>query len=361
MKNPLTTQQQPVPAPASARWVTLCVASVLLHILVLDWANGNIHLQTWHGTSHTDTVVTAALRAASTRISPSAAPSVPKPRARPKKGPAAARTAPPPQEMLVVATEEFLTVPTEAGSEAPGTSVEPAIPIPVLEEPVPGEHYKVIPPPSAQLKYDVQKTPRIGNPSYGHGAITWQSSDGHYVIDGNAGVLFITALTFKSEGTIDDYGVAPELYSEKRFRRSVTNTHFHRQRNTISFSASETSYPRKGGEQDRASVIWQLAGIGRGDGGKFFAGAEIDLFVAGVRDGEIWRIRVIGQEEIEAGIGKVMAWHVVRDPRPGSYDQKIDIWLAPQHQWYPAKLRYTETNGDYLDLSLSDINQDVTP
>jgi hypothetical protein len=46
-------------------------------------------------------------------------------------------------------------------------------------------------------------------------------------------------------------------------------------------------------------------------------------------------------------------WHVVRMPKPGSYDQKLDFWLAPQHEWYPVKLRYTETNGDYLDLSLS--------
>jgi len=48
-----------------------------------------------------------------------------------------------------------------------------------------------------------------------------------------------------------------------------------------------------------------------------------------------------------------MAWHVMRAPRAGSYDKKLDIWLAPQQQWYPVRLRETETNGDYLDMSLS--------
>ena len=43
----------------------------------------------------------------------------------------------------------------------------------------------------------------------------------------------------------------------------------------------------------------------------------------------------------------------MRIPRQGSYDQKLDIWLAPQQGWYPVKLRYTETNGDYLDMALS--------
>jgi hypothetical protein len=174
-----------------------------------------------------------------------------------------------------------------------------------------------------------------------------------YTVDGEAGILFFTLINFRSSGEIDQSGVAPELYSEKRFRRSETNTHFHRERNTISFSASTVSYPREGGEQDRASIIWQMTAIGRGDSEKFVADAEFDFFVAGVRDGEPWRMRVVGLEEIETGNGRASAWHLVRIPRPGSYDQKLDIWLAPQQEWYPVKLRFTETNGDYLDMSLS--------
>lgn len=50
------------------------------------------------------------------------------------------------------------------------------------------------------------------------------------------------------------------------------------------------------------------------------------------------------------------AWHVARAPKRGSYDQKLDIWLAPQQNWYPVRLRYTEANGDYLDMSLTRLN-----
>jgi hypothetical protein len=162
-------------------------------------------------------------------------------------------------------------------------------------------------------------------------------------------------LNFSSEGTIDSFGIAPVLYSEKPFRKSMTNTHFQHDNRKITFSASEASYPYKGGEQDRASVMWQLASIGRGDPAQFTPGAQIDLFVAGTRDAENWSMRVIGEEEIETGYGKMRAWHVVRAPRAGSYDQKIDIWLSPQHEWYPVKILYTYANGDYLDLSLSDL------
>jgi hypothetical protein len=127
----------------------------------------------------------------------------------------------------------------------------------------------------------------------------------------------------------------------------------HRERNTISFSASTTSYPRQGGEQDRASVIWQLASIGRGSEELFSPGKEIDLFVAGTRNAETWHIQVVAEEELETGIGKIKTWHLIRVPRQGSYDSTLDIWLAPQQGWYPAKIRHTENNGNYLEMLLS--------
>ncbi|MGB7480200.1 MAG: DUF3108 domain-containing protein [Burkholderiaceae bacterium] len=215
---------------------------------------------------------------------------------------------------------------------------------------------RIDPPPSVALKYDVEAW-REGQRVYGHGSIEWQTDGSSYRIAGDAGILFFSLLSFSSEGAIDEFGVAPVLYHEKRFRKSSTNTHFQRQKQIISFSASTATYPRQGGEQDRASVIWQLAAIGRGDPERFAASADIDLFVAGVRDAESWRIHVVGLESIEVDGDKMQAWHVVRAPRPGSYDQKIDIWLAPAHEWYPVKLRYTETSGDYLDLLLTGIRR----
>jgi hypothetical protein len=151
------------------------------------------------------------------------------------------------------------------------------------------------------------------------------------------------------------------MYSEKKFRKSETATHFHRERNIISFSSSTKSYPRNGGEQDRASVVWQLAGIGRGDASKFSAGTQIDVTVAGTRDADTWSMVVVGQEEIHVAGENIQAWHVTRVPRAGSYDQKLDIWFAPQQNWYPVRLRYTETNGDFLDMSLTSLNILPTP
>jgi hypothetical protein len=80
------------------------------------------------------------------------------------------------------------------------------------------------------------------------------------------------------------------------------------------------------------------------------------MIVAGTRDIDTWSMLVVGAEDITIAGQAVHAWHVTRVPRPGSYDQTLDIWLAPQYNWYPVRLRYTETNGDFLDMSLSHLN-----
>ena len=356
------------------RWVALLAGSVVLHVMLLHWANGNIGMP---APRMHDQIMVADLRAPDAG-EPAALPkpkltSQPKAkmRKRPQRRPAPAI----PQAQPQAQPPKADGVMAAAGPASPEAEIAPAQPAASQADPLPdtklveeqyapddsaaeqgGVHYKTDPAPSAELKYDVQAL-REGQTVYGRGKIHWQTENGKYSVTGEAGVLFFTVLQFKSEGALDDFGVAPALYSEKRFRKSETNTHFNRDdRNSISFSASTASYPRTGGEQDRASIIWQLAAIGRGDSEKFASGAEIDLFVAGIRDAETWRIHVVGLEDIEVGTGKMAAWHVVRAPRAGSYDQRLDIWLAPQQQWYPVRLRYTETNGDYLDMSLSNLN-----
>lgn len=261
-----------------------------------------------------------------------------------------------------------------AGMEVPGTSVEEAMPVKpsvvakgaagtgkqisepvVLGVPV---RYQVKPPPSAELRYQATARQK-GQQIFGNGQIRWQADGKRFSVQGEFNILFMSLLNFRSEGEIDeDFGVSPVIYSEKRIRRSETNTHFQRDRNLVSFSSSTRAYRRQGGEQDRASVVWQLAGIGRHSGNKMREGAEFELVVAGVRDAEIRRVRVVALEEIETGVGKVKAWHLLHNRRPGSYEQTLDIWLAPEKDWYPVKLRYTDKSGDYIDLVLSDISKD---
>ncbi|MGH8809015.1 MAG: DUF3108 domain-containing protein, partial [Noviherbaspirillum sp.] len=340
------------------RWLALLVASVLLHLTAFNLAGGNLALPSVP--QEKPAVVTTTLLVPQ----PPPVAAAPKPKAKPRRAPAPPPAALPPPSVDAAAVDTVAVDATaalpEQGIETPGTGTEP-VPSADAATANAASRYKINPPPSAQLTYEVRAL-RDGRNWYGAGIFNWESGAGRYSITGEASVTLIfkiTVLNFRSEGAIGDFGVAPELYSEKPWRKAMTNTHFQQANQTISFSASPTTYPYKGGEQDRASIIWQLAGIGRGDAQQFAPGAEIDIMVAGARDAETWRMQVIGPEEIDTAYGRMAAWHVVRAPRPGSYDQKIDIWLAPQQEWYPVKVLYTYANGDHLDLSLSGLTPAV--
>ncbi|MBP0600093.1 DUF3108 domain-containing protein [Herbaspirillum sp. LeCh32-8] len=361
------------------RWprVLLLIAlSLVLHLLLVDWSKRHLITRS----AQDDRVFTVELRpvpppqqpVSLPQARPPAAKSAPKKTAPARRAPSRQESIEPPDEPIRETVEKIETQAAAPAASTPATADAGAAsgddknagdgnadgPVQAAGEPAntAGAHYNTNPPPTARLEYDVLASYNQ-MPVHGYGTLDWKTDGKTYRLDGKAEDFLFTFLNFSSSGDIDGFGVSPELYTEKRMRKSATNTHFNRERNTISFSSSTESYPRNGGEQDRASLIWQLSAIGRGDAGKYQMGAVIDLFVAGARDGEVWRIQVLGEENIKLPIGELHTWHVVRMPKPGSYDQRIDIWLAPQHEWYPVRLRYTDPrkDGDFLDMALSEV------
>lgn len=387
-----------IPLPP-LRLVAILLASIVLHWVLLAWSGFRVGMKL--PTLRNEDPVTVALRQAPQTpapvvppvdVKPKTAPVVVKPKnipvkklkpekAQPEAGlppaQASSDTVAAPAAIASEAAANAISAPlaaTEPNNEAaPPADDHPALPetplhektvvdapldeppAAIMEPPaqaLPARAYRIATPPPADLKYDVQAL-RDGQNVHGSGRIVWQPAGDRYRIKGEAGVLFFNVLEFHSEGALDDSGVAPAIYSEKRFRKPLTSTQFQREEGLISFSTSALTYPRQGGEQDRASIVWQLAGIGRGDPEAFRPNADITVFVAGARNGETWHVRVIGEVHIEVGAGSMRAWHVVREPRAGSYDQKLDIWFAPEQEWYPVRLLYTERDGDWLEMSLS--------
>ncbi len=208
-------------------------------------------------------------------------------------------------------------------------------------------------PPSIEIHYDVTAI-RNHDTVYGSGKIHWLNKGTHYEIHGEANILFITILEFHSQGVLNSLGLAPLIYSEKPRGKSLTNTHFQQNKGVISFSTSPTTYTAQGGEQDRASLPWQLSSAGRTYPELFQAQHQIDIRVAGARDMQTWRIQILQEEIVETPLGKFKAWHLVRHPTPNTYEQKIEIWLTPQKEWYPVKLRYTNHNGDILEMLVTE-------
>jgi len=214
-------------------------------------------------------------------------------------------------------------------------------------------------PPSADLAYSISARQR-GFTLNGDATLSWRQGDGKYTINTDSRVALLGKLTEnRSQGTIDSFGLAPNEYYDKRFRKDPVTASFDREAKTIGFSDGKKSYPIKGGEQDRVSISWQLVALARAAKDKFKTGSEWDFFVVGPHDADPWTFRVIGREKVQAGaaIGTVDTVHVLREPPPGTKDQTLDIWLAPSLEWYPVKLRFVDNERDYVEQTLEKITK----
>ncbi|MGZ5818557.1 MAG: DUF3108 domain-containing protein, partial [Burkholderiaceae bacterium] len=135
----------------------------------------------------------------------------------------------------------------------------------------------------------------------------------------------------------------------------ASTTTFNRGTKTISFTQSSETYPLKGGEQDRSSIIWQLISLARGTPQQFKPGSEWRFFVAGQRDAEAWGFKVVNEEKISSSLGEINALHIMRIPASEAKVQQLDIWLAPSLEWYPLRLRFTDPDGNTIEQTLENI------
>jgi hypothetical protein len=212
---------------------------------------------------------------------------------------------------------------------------------------------KLNPPPSADLDYSISAKQK-GLSLNGSALVHWQTDDGHYsVTTETRASLLGKILEAKSEGTIDRFGLAPNSSTEKRFHKEQTVTTFNRQTGKITFSASDASYPIKGGEQDRNSVTWQLVVLARS--GQLKSGNTVPLFVAGQKDADPWTFKIGKQEKINTPIGALTTLQISKVVQNAGKDQKVELWLAPAKEWYPVRIRFTEPDGDFIEQTIEKI------
>ncbi len=149
-----------------------------------------------------------------------------------------------------------------------------------------------------------------------------------------------------SRGQITADGLSPSRFSDKY--RSEVAAHFVREKGQVTFSANTPDAPLLDGAQDRLSVVLQLAAMIAGDPDRFPRASTITLQIIGPRDADIWLFTVEEDETLNLPGGQLATRKLVRNPRR-EFDQRVELWLAPALGYLPARIRITETNGDYID------------
>ncbi|MBB3180034.1 DUF3108 domain-containing protein [Variovorax sp. Sphag1AA] len=181
------------------------------------------------------------------------------------------------------------------------------------------------------------------------GDLVWQQDGTHYDASLSIKFLFMTFRSTRSTGVIGPTGIEPLRYSDKR--RTEVASHFVRDQKTVIFSNNSPAVPLLAGAQDRLSVVLQLGALMAGDPGRYPPNSVIAVQTVGTSDAEIWAFTLSGEEQVAVQAGEFTARKLTRSPRK-PFDDKIELWLAPELGYLPVRIRQTQPNGDFIDLQL---------
>jgi len=149
-----------------------------------------------------------------------------------------------------------------------------------------------------------------------------------------------------SRGQVTPVGLAPERFADKY--KSEVAAHFNYAGGKVTFSANTPDAVLLPGAQDRLSVLMQLGALLASDPDRFKTGTTVALQTVGPRAADIWLFTVGASESLAMPGGAIVGLKLERNPRD-LYDQKVEVWLSPQLNYLPARIRITETNGDSVD------------
>ncbi|QEI04805.1 DUF3108 domain-containing protein [Pigmentiphaga aceris] len=211
------------------------------------------------------------------------------------------------------------------------------------------------PPPDAHLYYQTKVAAKGMSLSI-DSEIEWSRQGDTYRVLNHAQHMLLGNLTFDSRGRVTPAGLVPEAYLETRRKREKLVT-IDQASKQVKFSGGQTA-AAPAGLQDRTSVLLQLSSLARGDAAAFQTGKTLTVPVAGSSQVQEWVFQIVGEETLSSPMGKLRTVHVKRQPRAGRDgpdEQQVDVWLAPDRNWLPARVRLREANGDEFDQVVSRI------
>ena len=284
------------------------------------------------------------------------APAVPAkivaPPVRVAKKPASAATPIASAETVQPATElassEPLPSASASESSAPSPSLEPAstpaAAAAEVETSIP--RWSLLLPGSTRLRYKVHGVIKGFN-YFVNGELLWLHDGKTYDARLEISHFLLGARVQTSKGQVTLDGLEPLRFGDKV--RSEVAAHFERQKGRVSFSANTPDAALQALAQDQLSIFMQLAAMFAGDPNRIKPGMPLPFQAVGPRNSENWVFQVGKPEILKLDAGSVPAVGLLRE-RTGEYDTRVELWLAPQLDYLPARIRLTQSNGDEVDM-----------
>jgi hypothetical protein len=183
------------------------------------------------------------------------------------------------------------------------------------------------------------------------GELVWLHDGEHYDARLTLKFLFATIRGWHSTGAIGKTGVEPLRYMDKRRNKPEVASHFVRDQGKVVFSNNAPSETLLAGAQDQLSVLMQLSAMLAGDPPRYPPGSVIAVQTVGPRSAEIWTFGVGEEEQLTVPAGNFAVRKLTRNPRL-PFDDKVEVWLAPELGYLPVRLKLTQPGGDFADMQL---------
>ena len=178
--------------------------------------------------------------------------------------------------------------------------------------------------------------------------LLWQPQGTQYSARLEISTFGIRLRTWTSKGTLTESGLQPTRFGD-RPRGAEQATHFQRDKGLITFSANNPDVALQAGAQDKLSALLQLSALVADAPQRYPAGASIEFQAADAHRAEIWNFKADAAEILELPGGTLLARRFAKEPTV-EFDQRVEVWLAPDLHYLPVRLRITEANGAFADL-----------
>ena len=206
--------------------------------------------------------------------------------------------------------------------------------------------YNYVFPPSVRLKYDVAGIVK-GFKYFVSGDLSWLHEGGNYTARLEISHFLLGSKVQTSKGAITARGLEPLRFGEKV--RSEVAAHFERDKGKVSFSANTPDVPLLPLAQDQVSIFVQLAAMFAADGQAFVPGNKLVFQTISARGAEEWDFLLAPPERLKIQGKEWTAYKLVREHR-ADYDTRAELWLAPELEGMPLRIRLTQTSGDEIDM-----------
>jgi hypothetical protein len=152
-----------------------------------------------------------------------------------------------------------------------------------------------------------------------------------------------------SEGLLRADGIVPQEFRVERSGRTAERARFDWEGMKLTLYSGERMRREAAlaaGAQDILSQIYQIGLVG--------AAARVELMIAtGKRYGR-YAYEAVGEETIETRFGALRTWHLKTPALPG--EQAMELWLAPDHNNLPLRIRFTDRKGEVYEQNVVEID-----